>query len=120
MSLKIVTGTLADFFDSAREIDTSQPLTPKQALWVEAADLVKLLQSQRLRLVHYLKGKSPIILQDLAQAMQRPPHCVSRDLGLLAKYHLIRLSASPHTPRKLHQLVEPLIGKEGVELRVKM
>jgi len=124
MSLKIVSGTLADFFESAREtareIDAGQSLTHKQTLWVEAEDLVKLLQPQRLRLVHYLKSHSRVVLHDLAQAMQRQPSSVSRDLAVLAKYQLIRMTESPHTHRQVDQLIEPLFGQEGIELRVRM
>jgi predicted transcriptional regulator len=124
MSLKIVTGSLTDFLESAREtareIDAGQSLTPKQTLWVEAEDLVQLLQPQRLRLVHYLKSHSRVVLLDLAQALQRQPRSVSRDLTVLAKYQLIRLTESPHTHRQVDQLVEPLFDHEGIELRVRM
>ncbi len=124
MSLKLVTGTLADFFasarDTAREIDAGQSLTHKQILWIEAEDLVKLLHPQRLRLVHYLKGHSRVVLLELAQALQRQPSSVSRDLAVLAKYQLIRMTQSPHTHRQVDQLVEPLFSQEGIELRVRM
>lgn len=124
MTFKVVTGTLADFLESAREtareIDAGQSLTHKQTLWIEIEDLVKLLQPQRLDLIHYLKGKSQIILLDLAQALHRPPNSISRDLMVLAKYQLIRMTESPHTHRKVDRIVEPLFSKEGIELRVKM
>ncbi len=74
-------------------------MTHKQTLWVEIEDLVKLLQPQRLDLIHYLKGKSQVILLDLAQSLHRPPNSISRDLVVLAKYQLIRMMESPHTHR---------------------
>lgn len=124
MTLKIATGTLTDFLESAREtareIDANQPLTHKQTLWVEMEDLIKLLQPQRLDLIVYLKGKSQIALLDLAHALHRPTNSISRDLTVLAKYQLVRMTESPHTHRKVDKIIEPLFSKEGIELRVKM
>jgi len=124
MTLKIATGTLTDFLESAREtareIDANQPLTHKQTLWIEMEDLIKLLQPQRLDLIIYLKGKSQVALLDLAHALHRPTNSISRDLAVLAKYQLVRMTESPHTHRKVDQIIEPLFSKEGIELRVKM
>lgn len=59
MSIEVKTGSLDDFFASAkataREIDQGKKVTSKNTIWVEAKDLMLLLKQERTLLVQYLR-----------------------------------------------------------------
>jgi len=59
MSIDIKSGTLPDFFlsakETAREIDEGKPLTRKNTIWVDPKDLMLLLKPERINLVKFLR-----------------------------------------------------------------
>ena len=89
MSVNIKSGTLSDFFDSAREtareIDAGQKTTPKNTLWVDSSDFRDLLKKDRTDLIQFLRENNRIAFSDLRQAMGRSPASLNKDLGILSK-----------------------------------
>ena len=59
MSVTIKSGTLDDFFasakETAKEIDEGRKITPKNIIWVEPDDLRALLKPERTSLVRFLR-----------------------------------------------------------------
>lgn len=66
MSIKIKSGSLSDFFmsakDTAKEIDEGKHVTRKNTIWVDSTELMKLLKPERANLIRYLRGKKSFIL----------------------------------------------------------
>lgn len=95
MTITIQTGSLTDFFESARqtarEIDRGEKPTRKNRIWVEPEDLIRLLVPQRISLVSYLRGKNRVMFDELAAETSRTAKTLDRDLGILSEYHLVQI-----------------------------
>ena len=74
MTIRIQTGTLSDFFDSAREtareIDRGERPAPRNTIWVEPADMIRLSESRADQTGVPPAGRDRIILSDLAAEMK--------------------------------------------------
>ncbi len=59
MTIEIKSGSLSDFFasakETAKEIDDGKKLTKKNTIWVDSKDLMLLLKPERTNLVNYLR-----------------------------------------------------------------
>ena len=68
MSIEIKSGTLSDFFasakETAREIDQGKKLTKKNTIWVDPQDLMLLLKPERTNLVKYLRKEKKVIFSE--------------------------------------------------------
>jgi len=118
MNISIKAGTQEDFFASAREtadeIDRGKKVTPKHTIWVDPEDMAALLRPERTAVLRYLKGKKQVFLSRLAADTNRPPSSLSRDLKLLSKYQLIRITEEQTSKRKI---IEPVFGNRKIEFR---
>jgi predicted transcriptional regulator len=124
MSVTIQTGSLTDFFDSAREtareLDRGEKLTRKHSIWVEPEDLARLIKPERLNLVRYLRGKHKVPLSDLIAALHRPAGSMKRDLLLLSKYQLVRVYKEKNPDNGFHNVIEPTFGEQVLEFKVEV
>jgi len=124
MSIEIKAGTLIDFLESAkqtaREIDAGGALTPKNTIWVEAADMARLLKPQRTALIKYLRKHKRVIFSDLSRTLKRSPVSLNNDLDILSKYALIRITREPNSGHGIHKVIESSLGDETVEFSVKI
>lgn len=122
MSIEIKSGTLADFFasakETARQIDRGETLTPKHTVWMDAQDLMQLLKPERAALVKYLRKEKRVAFADLLKAMNRTPVSLNNDLQLLSKYDLVRVSKETNPGHGMRKMVEPSFGNETLEFRV--
>ncbi len=110
--VKIKSGTIDDFFDSAletaKEIDTHSKATHKHTIWMDVDDLVNILKPQRRDLIRYLKDKKKIYYSDLQKAMSKSPSSLNRDLELLSKYQIIAISKEPNAGHGIRKVIKPL------------
>ena len=124
MSIDIKTGTLSDFFasarETAREIDEGTKLTRKNTLWIEAKDLMLLLKPERANLVKYLRKEKKVIFSELMRAMKRSPVSLKNDLKLLSKYDLIRITKETNPGHGVYKVIESSLGNEKIEFRVEI
>lgn len=124
MSIKIKSGNLTDFFNSAkntaREIDEGRKLTPKHTIWVEPSDLIPLLKPERRALVKYLRGKKKVLFAKLVEDMHRNAISLNRDLDILSRYQLVRTTKETNPGHGIHKIVEPLFGEQLLEFKVEI
>ena len=125
MTTTIQTGTLSDFFESARqtarEIDRGEKLTRKNRIWVEPDELFRLLVPRRVSLVRYLRGKSRVMFDELAAETNRTPQKLNRDLGILSEYHLVRVfDEKDFENNAVRKVVEPTFGNDLLEFKAEI
>jgi predicted transcriptional regulator len=124
MSIQIKSGTLSDFFDSAketvREIDAGEKLTRKNTLWVDPHDLAQLLKPERTRLIQYLRKEQRVVFSELMLAMKRSPVSLNNDLKLLSKYQLVHISRETNAGHGIHKVIKSGLGNETIEFSVRI
>jgi len=124
MSVEIKTGTLEDFFASAREtaeeIDEGKKVMRKNTIWVEPTDLMYLLKPERTRLVKFLRKKRRVVFSELMQEMNRTPVSLNNDLKILSKYQLVRIYKESNPGHGLHRVIEPTYGFERLEFKAEI
>jgi predicted transcriptional regulator len=124
MGIEIKSGSLADFFvsakDTAKEIDEGKLITKKNIIWMEPADLSRLLKPERTKLIRILRRKKRFVFSDLKTEMKRTATSLNNDLRLLAKYELVRTFNEPNLGHGIHKVVEPLFGNNKIELRAEI
>ena len=110
--ITIATGSANEFFDRIREqakkLDRGETLPATVTLTFEdPADLLKVLTSERLRLLRKARtGALPI--SDLASGLRRDVRAVSRDVVLLERAGLLRTRYQTNPGHGRHKIVEPI------------
>lgn len=124
MSIEVKTGSLDDFFasarETAREIDNKQPITRKNTIWVEAEDLMKLLKPERTALLQLLRQENRIVFSKLLEALKRSPSSLNNDLKLLSKYGLVHVRQEINPGHGHHKVIEAGFGKDKLEFKVEI
>lgn len=124
MTIEIKSGSLSDFFESAREtakeIDEGGRVTPKNTIWVEPSDLIGLLRPERMKLIRYLRGKKKAIVKDIIKEMNRSSASLKRDIDMLSKYELVRMYKEKNPGDRAHNVVEPLFGSQRIEFKAEI
>lgn len=124
MSVEIKSGSLSDFFasakETAKEIDEGKRVTRKNIIWVEPSDLMNLLKPERTKLVRHLRGKGRVAFSDLVTEMQRTSVSLNRDLELLSKYQLVRIFKEKNPGHGVHKIIEPMFGDQKLEFTAKI
>ncbi|HIP71820.1 MAG TPA: ArsR family transcriptional regulator [Anaerolineae bacterium] len=119
MSVTLKSGNLSDFFasakETAREIDEGRPVTRKNIIWVDPADLRALLKPERTNLVRFLRDKERVVFSELLQAMSRTPASLNNDLDILLKYQLVRVYKEPNPGHGVRKVIEPTYGRQKIE-----
>ncbi len=122
MSIEIKSGTLSDFFasakETAREIDKGKKFTKKNIIWVDPEDLILLLKPERTNLVRYLRKEKKVVFSELMQVLNRSHASLNNDLKILSKYDLIRISTE--NKHGIHKVIESSFGNEKIEFRVEI
>ena len=117
MNINVKTGTMKDFFDSARktarQIDEGVKLTPKHTIWVDIDDMISLLKPNRKKLITYLRGKKKILLNQLSTDLERSLRSIKQDLKILSKYHFIQIVDE----KQIGKVIQPTFGKSKIEIR---
>ena len=120
MSTNIKSGTLSDFFDSAREtareIDAGEKTTPKNTIWVDSNDFRDLLKKDRTDLIQFLRQNNRITFSELMQAMGRSPASLNKDLGILSKYKLVRIFKEPNPGHGVRKVIESTFDDEPIRI----
>ncbi len=120
MSTNIKSGTLSDFFDSAREtakeIDAGQKTSPKNTIWVDSKDFRDLLKPERTDLIQFLRQNNRVVFSELMQAMERSPASLNKDLGILSKYQLIRVFKEPNPGHGMRKVIESTFDNEPIRM----
>jgi len=124
MSVEIKSGTLSDFFasakETAREIDQGKRLAPKKTIWVDPQDLMLLLKPERTALVKYLREETKVVFSDLMVAMRRSPASLNNDLKILSRYDLIKITKESNPGHGVNKVIESSLGSEKIEFRVEI
>ena len=124
MSIEIKSGTLSEFFvsakETAREIDKGERLTKKNVIWVDPLDLLLLLKPERTNLVKYLRKEKRVIFSELMQVLNRSSSSLNNDLKILSKYDLVRITKETNPGHGIHKIVESSLGNEKIEFRVEI
>ena len=124
MSIEIKSGTLSEFFTSARatarEIDKGKKLTKKNTIWVEPKDLMLLLKPERTSLVSYLRKEKKVAFSELMRVMKRSPASLNNDLKILSKYDLVSITKEKNPGHGLYKVIESSLGNEKIEFRVEI
>jgi predicted transcriptional regulator len=124
MSIEIKSGTLSEFFTSAkqtaREIDQRKKLTRKNTIWVDPQDLMLLLKPERTNLVKYLRKNKKVVFTELMSAMKRSPVSLNNDLEILSRYDLVRITKEKNPGHGLYKVIESALGNEKIEFRVEI
>jgi len=119
MTIELKAGTLDDFFaeakKTAREIDEGKRVTRKNTIWVDPSDLMALLKPERTKLVQFIREKKRIVFTELMRAMHRTPVSLNKDLDILSKYHLVRVTKEPNPGHGTHKVIESICGPEKIE-----
>jgi predicted transcriptional regulator len=110
--MNIATGSVDGFFHRVRanaaKLDRGEALAPEVRITFEdPADLLSVLTSERVRLLHLAKaGALPI--SDLASGLKRDVRAVSRDVVCLEKAGLLRTSFRVNPGHGKCKIVEPV------------
>lgn len=120
MSVTIKSGSLSDFFHSAketaREIDKGQSITPKNIIWIKPADLRALLKPERTNLVKFLRQHNRISFSELLLAMDRSPSSLNSDLAILAKYQLVNVFKEPNPGHGTRKVIESTFDSKRIQM----
>jgi predicted transcriptional regulator len=124
MNVELKSGSLSDFFSSAKktakEIDAGKKVTPKNIIWVEPIDLMAILKPERTELVRYLREKKRVFFSELMTAMRRTPVSLNNDLKILSKYQLIRIVKESNAGHGVHKVIESTFGNETIEFKAEI
>jgi len=124
MNIEIKSGSLSDFFSSAketaREIDQKKGVTRKNTVWVDAHDLMLLLKPERTNLVKYLRKEKKTAFSKLAKAVNRSPVSLNQDLALLSKYGLVTITKETNPGHGVHRMIESNVDNNKIEFRVEI
>ncbi|WP_456382097.1 HVO_A0114 family putative DNA-binding protein [Hydrogenimonas sp.] len=120
--MEIKSGTLDDFFESAKEtaeeVDRGRPVTRKKSIWLDTEDFIKLLKPSRIELIKILRGEKKVYISDLMERLHKSRTSVGRDLELLRKYGLVDIETEVNPSHGQKKVVRPLYGDEPIEFRV--
>ena len=106
------TGSTEDFFrrarDRARKLDGGETLPAEITInFEDPAELIKILSSERVRLLRQVKGAS-LQVSALALGLKRDVRAVSRDVSLLEKAGLLRTRYEANPGHGRLKMVEPV------------
>ena len=124
MSIELKSGSLSDFFasarETAREIDDKVKVTKKNIIWVDPVDLMAILKPERTKLVQYLRKKRRVFFSELMTDMQRTPVSLNKDLKILSKYQLVKIFKEPNPGHGVHKVIETTFGNEKIQFKAEI
>ena len=135
MTVEIKSGSLSEFFvsakETAKEIDLGKKVTKKNTIWVDPKavknsyaftpkDLLLLLKPERTNLVKYLRKEKRVIFSKLLEVLNRSPASLNKDLKILSKYDLIRVSRESNPGHGIHKIIESSLGNQKIDFRVQI
>ena len=124
MNIEIKSGSLSDFFSSAKEtakeIDRGEAVTRKNTVWVDAKDLMLLLKPERTNLVKFLRKEKSIVFSNLAKTMKRSPVSLNHDLEILSKYGLVTITKKTNPGHGICKVIESNLDNNKIEFRVEV
>ena len=124
MTVEIKSGSLSEFFasakETAKEIDRGEKITKKNTVWVDPKDLLLLLKPERTNLVKYLRKEKRVIFSKLLEVLNRSPASLNKDLQILSKYDLIRVSRESNPGHGIHKIIESSLGNQKIDFRVQI
>ncbi|MEO8727342.1 MAG: HTH domain-containing protein [Acidobacteriaceae bacterium] len=109
----VTSSAAADFFNRARarKLDRNERLPPEITITFEsAADLLKVLSEQRVRLLREAK-KRPIAVSDLAVELERDRRAVNRDVEVLESFGLLDTHYETNPGHGRRKVVQPRASK---------
>ena len=124
MSIELKTGSISDFFasakETAKEIDEKTKVTRKNIIWVDPIDLMAILKPERTKIVQYLRKKRRVFFSELLSDMHRSPVSLNNDLKILSKYQLVKIFKESNPGHGVHKVIESTFGNEKIEFRAEI
>ena len=124
MSVELKTGSISDFFSSAKEtakeIDEKRKVTRKNIIWVDPIDLMAILKPERTKIVQYLRKKRRVFFSELMSDMHRTPVSLNNDLKILSKYQLVKIFKESNPGHGVHKVIESTFGDEKIQFKAEI
>ena len=119
--INIKSGNLDDFFasaiETAQEIDANDHVTKKHAIWMAIDDLAMMLKPSRTTLIKYLRTKESVNYAVILKDLNKSPSSLNKDLDLLMKYELIKVTKEINSGHGVIKVIKPLYKDEELEFR---
>jgi len=114
IGIKSETDAFADFTKAFGAAQKRTPYAPAKGAYFTSLEAVRnFLTPKRLELVHLIKEKSPGSIYSLARLANRSFPSVLKDVNILAKHGLVKLSRKKESPR---HSVHPSVDYSAINL----
>ena len=101
IGIKSLREGFQEFKEAALAAQNRTPFKSRQGAYFTSLEVARnFLTPKRLELLHVIKQKCPTSLYELAKLAGRSLPSVMRDVNLLSRHGLIRLTAHAAAPRK--------------------
>ncbi|MEA1969174.1 MAG: transcriptional regulator [Thermodesulfobacteriota bacterium] len=124
MNIELKTGSMSDFFSSAKEtakeIDEGRKITKKNIIWLEPIDLMAILRPERTKIIKYLRKKRKVLFSELMSDMHRSPGSLNNDLKILSKYQLVKIFNESNPGHGVHKVIESTFGDKKIEFKAEI
>jgi predicted transcriptional regulator len=120
--LKVKTGSVKDFFASAREVmrtaDKGEPIKKRCATltFIEPTEMLHFLSATKIRLINSIRNH-PDSITNLAKATHRKPASVRRDIREMESVGIVKtheeINPAGHGRHKIVELVAPTLKLEA-------
>jgi predicted transcriptional regulator len=115
MKAKIQTGSFEDFkkraISKAQKMDRKEPVAPGITITFEdPLDMISVITDARIKLLRAAKTKS-VSITELVKKTGRDRRAISRDIGVLESYGLVKTHLEPNPGHGRHKIVEVCADK---------
>lgn len=120
--MKVKTGTVEDFFASAREVmraaDKGKPIKKRCATltFVDPSEMLHFLSAAKIKLINSIR-KHPDSITNITKAMKRTRSAVRRDIHEMESVGLVKtheeINPHGHGRHKIVELVAPALKLEA-------
>jgi predicted transcriptional regulator len=105
-----------DFEEAWKAAKNRTPYKPRKGVYFTSLEAARnFLTPKRIELLHTIKEKNPKSLYELAKQMGRGFPSVVRDVNILSRHGLIKLTSHAASPRKK---VHPEVPYDAINLRI--
>lgn len=108
-------GHVAEAFEAAR---TRRPFKPRKGVFFTNLEAARnFLTPRRIELLGIIKKRSPRSIYELSKLAKRSFASVHLDVTTLAKHGLLKLTHTPHSPRRA---VHPTVSYDSISLQISL
>jgi predicted transcriptional regulator len=120
VEMQVVEDGMKAFFkrahENARKLDRGEPLEGKTVIYFESAsDMLRMLTTERVRLMEELREAGPVSITILAGKLGRNKRAVSRDVAAMREAGVLKTKYVSNAGHGRHLIVSPASKK--IELK---